>query len=103
MIGKLITSYQTGFLPNRFIAENDLVLNIVMEHARATNSDHIVLLLDQEKAYDRVHPIYLRSVLLKFGFPPKFVASLIGLFFGNQVRININGHFTEPVNQLRDL
>ncbi|KAG0789707.1 hypothetical protein G6F16_008397 [Rhizopus arrhizus] len=103
VIGKLITSYQTGFLPNRFIAENDLVLNIVMEHARATNSDHIVLLLDQEKAYDRVHPIYLRSVLLKFGFPPKFVASLIGLFFGNQVRININGHFTEPVNQLRDL
>ncbi|KAG1387126.1 hypothetical protein G6F60_014235 [Rhizopus arrhizus] len=74
-----------------------------MEHARATKSDHIALLLDQEKAYDRVHPIYLRSVLLKFGFPPEFIASLLGLFFGNRVRININGHFTEPVNQLRGL
>ncbi|EIE78403.1 hypothetical protein RO3G_03107 [Rhizopus delemar RA 99-880] len=103
VIGKLITSYQTGFLPNRLIAENGLVLNIVMEHARATKSDHIALLLDQEKAYDRVHPIYLRSVLLKFGFPPEFIASLLGLFFGNRVRININGHFTEPVNQLRGL
>ncbi|KAG0930594.1 hypothetical protein G6F32_011943 [Rhizopus arrhizus] len=103
VIGKLITSYQTGFLPNRLIAENGLVLNIVMEHARATKSDHIALLLDQEKAYDRVHSIYLRSVLLKFGFPPEFIASLLGLFFGNRVRININGHFTEPVNQLRGL
>ncbi|KAG0954319.1 hypothetical protein G6F31_013182 [Rhizopus arrhizus] len=92
VIPSLINRCQTGFMPNRFIAENGLMLNIVMEHARKDNRQEIALLLDQEKAYDRVHPSYLRSVLLKFGFPTVLVNSLIGLFFGNRVRVNINGH-----------
>ncbi|KAG1040050.1 hypothetical protein G6F43_012369 [Rhizopus delemar] len=103
VILSLINRCQTGFMPNRFIAENGLVLNIVMEHARKDNRQEIALLLDQEKAYDRVHPSYLRSVLLKFGFPTVLVNSLIRLFFGNRVRVNINGHLTEEVTQSRGL
>ncbi|KAG0901624.1 hypothetical protein G6F33_013001 [Rhizopus arrhizus] len=103
VIPSLINRCQTGFMPNRFIAENGLMLNIVMEHARKDNRQEIALLLDQEKAYDRVHPSYLRSVLLKFGFPTVLVNSLIGLFFGNRVRVNINGHLTEEVTQSRGL
>ncbi|KAG1544709.1 hypothetical protein G6F49_011006 [Rhizopus delemar] len=67
------------------------------------NRQEITLLLDQEKAYDRVHPSYLRSVLLKFRFPTVLVNSLIGLFFGNWVWVNINGHLTEEVTQSRSL
>ncbi|KAG1531663.1 hypothetical protein G6F51_013432 [Rhizopus arrhizus] len=69
VISSIINRCQTGFMPNRFIAENGLALNIVMEHARRCNRNDIALLLDQEKAYDRVHPSYLRAVMLKFGFP----------------------------------
>ncbi|KAG1135855.1 hypothetical protein G6F37_012845 [Rhizopus arrhizus] len=103
VISSIINRCQTGFMPNRFIAENGLVLNIVMEHARRCNRNDIALLLDQEKAYDRVHPSYLRAVMLKFGFPLVLVNSIIGLFFGNRVRININGHFTNEINQYRGL
>jgi hypothetical protein len=99
VIDKLINRCQTGFMPNRLIAENGLLLNIVMEHARQTNRTDIALLLDQEKAYDRVHPTYLRSVLVAFGFPPISIDSFVHLFFNNRVRININGHFTEVVKQ----
>jgi hypothetical protein len=99
VISTLITRFQTGFMPNRFIAENGLVLNVVIEHARRCKRPEIVLLLDQGKTYDRVHPSYLKSVLLKFRSPSTLVNSIIGLFFGNRVRININGHFTEEVDQ----
>ncbi|KAG1081966.1 hypothetical protein G6F42_022742 [Rhizopus arrhizus] len=74
-----------------------------MEHARKNNRQEIALLLDQEKSYDRVHPSYLRSVLLQFGFPMILVNSLAGLLFGNQVRVNINGHFTDEITQSRGL
>ncbi|KAG0806282.1 hypothetical protein G6F17_011128 [Rhizopus arrhizus] len=103
VIPSLINRCQTGFMPNRFIAENGLVLNIIMEHARKNNRQEIALLLDQEKSYDRVHPSYLRSVLLQFGFPMILVNSLAGLLFGNQVRVNINGHFTDEITQSRGL
>ncbi|KAI9362670.1 hypothetical protein BD770DRAFT_440625 [Pilaira anomala] len=42
---------------------------MVMAHARSSDSNAIGLLLDQEKAYDWVHPEYLRRVLQHFRFP----------------------------------
>jgi hypothetical protein len=37
--------------------------------------------------------------MLKFGFPLALVNSIIGLFFNNRVRININSHFANEINQ----
>ncbi|KAG0735225.1 hypothetical protein G6F23_011743 [Rhizopus arrhizus] len=41
--------------------------------------------------------------MLAFGFPPSLVHSLESLFFGNAVRININGYFTNRIDQRRGL
>lgn len=101
VISTLITRFQTGFMPNCFIDENGLVLSVVIEHARRCKRPGIALLLDQGKTYDRVHPSYLKSVLLKFRSSSTLVNSIIGLFFGNRVCININRHFTEEVDQCR--
>ncbi|KAG1048417.1 hypothetical protein G6F43_009193 [Rhizopus delemar] len=85
------------------IEESGLALNMVMEHARWCNRNDIALLLDQEKAYNRVHSSYLRAVMLKFGFPSVLINYLVGLFFGNWIRININGYFTNEINPYRRL
>ncbi|KAG1455886.1 hypothetical protein G6F46_011585 [Rhizopus delemar] len=103
VISPIINRCQTGFMPNHFIAENRLVLNMVMGHARRCNRNDIALLLDQEEAYGRVNPSYFRVVILKLGFPSVLINSLIGLFFGNRVRINVNVHFTNEINQCRGL
>jgi endonuclease/exonuclease/phosphatase family metal-dependent hydrolase len=102
-VESLINPYQTGFVRGRFIADNGLLMKLVMEHARNTRSSAIGLLLDQEKAYDRVHPKYLEQVLLRFGFPSTLVDSLLGLFFGTSLRLNVNGFLSDPVPQLRGL
>lgn len=98
-----INQYQTGFLPGRFIAENGMALKLIMEQATHQASPGVGLLLDQEKAYDRVHPQYMEQVLLRFGFPSGLTKSICGLLFGNSVQININGYFTKVVTQQRGL
>ncbi|KAG1546735.1 hypothetical protein G6F49_010411 [Rhizopus delemar] len=99
----LIDIHQTGFMPNRFIADNGATTRLVMDVAQRMKLPGIALLLDQEKAYDRVHPQYLQACLDKFGFPPSLVASIISLFFGTNLCINVNGFLTAPIPQARGL
>lgn len=99
----LITPYQTGFVGGRFISDNGLLMKLVMEQARLSSSSSIGLLLDQEKAYDRVHPLYLRSVLLRFGIPATLVDCIERLFFSTYLHINVNGFLTDSISQRRGL
>ncbi|KAG1592700.1 hypothetical protein G6F47_009347 [Rhizopus delemar] len=102
-VDDLITPYKSGFLRHRFIADNGLLMKLVMDYAKSTNSKALGLLLDQEKAYDRVHPDYLQKVLTHFGFSPSFIQSVLDLFFGTQLLLNINGFLSNPVHQQRRL
>ncbi|KAG2193585.1 hypothetical protein INT47_007388, partial [Mucor saturninus] len=91
----LISPQQMGFMPSRFIGENGKTLQAVMSIAEHTSSNAIGLLLDQEKAYDRIHPTYLAQMMTKFGIPSQIISSLCTLFF--------NGHLSTPVLQQRGL
>ncbi|KAG1435288.1 hypothetical protein G6F55_014371 [Rhizopus delemar] len=71
-----------------------------MEHARLSNSSAIGLLLDQEKAYDRIHPDYLRQVLQRFAFPDSIINSISSLFFSTELQLNINGFLSDPIHSL---
>jgi hypothetical protein len=76
----LINNNQLGFIPGRYIAENGLTCQIIMEDAhrkkelarkrgtQPVGGKGIGLLLDQEKAYDRVNLDYLKAVLIPFWF-----------------------------------
>lgn len=103
MMKKVINPYQTGFIPQRFIGDNGLALSMIIEQAQGYHIPGVGLLLDQEKAYDRVHPVYLGKVMAALGFPSTSIKCLTSLFFGNQVTININGYFTKSIHQQRGL
>jgi hypothetical protein len=72
-IAEYICPYQIGFLPNRFIADNGMAFQLAIEDSRHYSStmepwrDDIGILLDQEKAYDRVHPTYIKEVIERKG------------------------------------
>jgi endonuclease/exonuclease/phosphatase family metal-dependent hydrolase len=105
VLPKLINPYQTGFLPHRLISDNGWLNQTLMANLRsvAPNLPQVAVLLDQEKAYDRVHPEYLRRVLLRFGFPSGLVGCLSSLFFGTKISVSINGWLGAAVPQLRGL
>ncbi|EIE88878.1 hypothetical protein RO3G_13589 [Rhizopus delemar RA 99-880] len=79
-------------MKGRFIADNGALVNLAIEQASIINSDEIGFLCDQEKAYDRIHPDYLRAVLVQFGFPEQSVLAVTSLFYSTSMKVNINGH-----------
>ncbi|KAG1468575.1 hypothetical protein G6F56_003756 [Rhizopus delemar] len=94
---QIVNEFQTGFMPGKFIGENGILAQMVLEDAQAHGSDghSLGLLLDQEKAYDRVNLDYLRQVLLHYGFPETFVNCIYSLFSQNKIKINVNGFLSE--------
>ncbi|KAK4520638.1 uncharacterized protein ATC70_006516 [Mucor velutinosus] len=103
ILGRIINPFQSGFLQQRFICDNGLALSMVLEEARAFHHKGAGILLDQEKAYDRVNADYLCAVLRRLGFPASCVSCVKSLFFGNSMYINVNGYFTSAVKQERGI
>ncbi|KAG1278926.1 hypothetical protein G6F66_011976 [Rhizopus arrhizus] len=103
IVPDLLIPHQTGFLAERFIADNGLVTRLTMDIARRYRLPDIALLLDQEKAYDRVHPTYLRACLLRFGFPTQFVECITSLFFNTSLCVKVNGFLSTAFAQERGL
>jgi len=100
---KLIGPTQTGFVPGRLIADNGLVMQSFLEHCKRTNTKGAGILFDQEKAYDRVHPDYLRAVMTKMNVPSQMITAICTLFFNTNVNLNINGFLAQPFVQQRGL
>ena len=67
-----------------------------MDIAHHYNIPGIALGIDMEKAYDRVHPQYLRSIFTLFGFPDTLANNLSSLFFNTSLCINVNGYLSTP-------
>lgn len=100
---RILNPFQTGFIPGRFIGDNGMAMSMILDESRGMNYTGVGILLDQEKAYDRVHPLYLRRVLERFHFPTATIDCIQKLFFDNQVHVNVNGFFTDCVHQERGL
>lgn len=102
----LINPYQTGFIRNRLISDNGWVnLTLMSNHQNSSlpSSNAVAVLLDQEKAYDRVHPGYMSHIFKKFGFSDKVNTIIQNLFFDTSISISINGFLGAPVTQGRGL
>ncbi|CEG84274.1 hypothetical protein RMATCC62417_18097 [Rhizopus microsporus] len=102
-MNRLISPYQLGFMPGCFIGENGKLLHTVMADAESSSSTAVGLLLDQAKAYDRIHPDYLQQAMSAFGIPDPIITSLSSLFFSTAIRTNINGHISQQFIQKRGL
>lgn len=99
----LIGPRQTGFVPGRLISDNGMAMQNLLEHCKRANIKGAGILFDQEKAYDRVHPVYLRAVMTKMNIPDQLINAVCALFFDTHVNLNINGFLAEPFTQQRGL
>jgi len=100
---QLIGPAQTGFVKGRRISDNGIVMATIREHCKKEKISGVGVLLDQEKAYDRVHPTYLRAVMDAMLFPAPFTNSIFSLFFSTRIQLNINGYLTDSFTQHRGL
>ena len=103
----LISHNHSGFVPGRYIANNELLTQIKLEDAKSsqinTSEFSLGLFLDQEKAYDRINLDYLHQVLNAYRFPSNVTTALIDILRKNVIEINVNGFYTVPVAKKRGL
>ena len=91
VLHEIIHTDQKGCVKNRYIGENIRLIEDIIHNIENGNTDSIILLQDQEKAFDRVEWDWLFSTLRYFGFGEKFIGWLITLYKNAKSSIMTNG------------
>ena len=82
---------QTGFVPNRCILDNIFLAFEAIEWTLDNKQDLSMLLLDFEKAYDRVNWTFLRQVMAKMGFHEGWIDQVMALNENASATVIVNG------------
>uniref|UniRef100_A0A8C5R2S7 Reverse transcriptase domain-containing protein n=1 Tax=Leptobrachium leishanense TaxID=445787 RepID=A0A8C5R2S7_9ANUR len=83
----LIADDQVGFITSRQGPDNTIKAMALMDHAMRSNTPTLVLSLDAEKAFDRLHWVFLEHTLLKFNFPREFIGAILALYSFPNARV----------------
>ncbi len=95
----IIRSNQTGFVKGRSIFDNAFIAQDSLDWAVESDQDLVLLLLDFEKAFDRIEWDFLFTALTKLGFSGTWVRWVRTLYHEASSTIKINGK-AGPVFQL---
>jgi exonuclease III len=93
----IISSQQTAFLEGRQLSDNVMAFMLALEEVRTTQSEAVIIALDQKKAYDRVKWTWLFCTLRQMGFPEGLVDSIKSLYTSPIVRISVNKFLTNAI------
>jgi len=91
VVGRVVSQFQTSFIPGRNILEVVVVLQEVMHELRATKTSGVIIKLDFGKAYDRVNWNFLEEVLHRKWFDMKWIQWMNKAVRGGRVCIDLNG------------
>ena len=88
----IIGTEQNGFVPARFIAENNMLLHEIIEYTTINKNSMggLLLFLDFEKAFDRVDHNFMLSVLDRMAFPTEFMNWIKLLYTSATSSVRIN-------------
>lgn len=95
-LGQVIGEEQTGFLPGRSIF--NAILGVKAAFGASAFQDHgFALLLDLEKAYDRVDHDFLFAIAERIGLPGGWITCLKGLYSSAKSTVLINNIPTDSI------
>lgn len=105
LLDKIISLAQLAFIPNRWIAENQVTVQKILHSfkTRKTKLDLMAIKLDLQKAYDRVSWRFIQDVLLHLGFNQTFTSCIISCISSVSFEVLVNGGKTESFKLDRDL
>lgn len=95
VVGKLVSSNQTAFIPGRNILDGVLVVNEVLDLAKREKRSVVILKVDFEKAYDRVSWNFIRYILRRMGYGVRWMKLMESYIFTSSMSVLINGSTTK--------
>lgn len=96
ILPKFFCATQTGFIKGRYILENLITGWEAMEWAKCSHQNFAMLLLEFEKAYDRVEWKFIIMMQQSFGFPLFFCNDVQILLKDVCAQVEVNGSLSEP-------
>ena len=93
---EIVNLNQNGFVPNRLIDANIHLMRDILDYCKLTNTNGIAVLLDSEKAFDRVSHEFLFKALRAYGVGQKFIRWMKLLNTGCQSRVVYNCTISIP-------
>ena len=105
LLDRLISPTQSAFIPNRWISENQIILQEILHSfkSRKTKPGLMAIKLDLQKAYDRVNWKFIQTVLLHFGFNEVFTGWVTVCVSLESFEVLVNGGKTECFKPSRGL
>ena len=100
-LNEVISPDQTGFLAGRYINENNLLTAQVIEHAKKTGDEGLIVCVDFEKAFDSLDHEFILNSLRYFGFGRKFIAYIKVMLTGFTATIMHAGKLLEFFDLMR--
>jgi len=87
----IIKPNQTGFMEGKNILDNTFMAQEALEWAEESDHDLVLLLLNFEKAFDRIKWGFLFTALAKLGFNDTWVNRVRSLYHTVSSTITVNG------------
>ncbi|KAM9948326.1 hypothetical protein ACTFIT_001676 [Dictyostelium discoideum] len=87
----IINNYQTGFVPHRFIKDNIININELINYLKSKNLPGIITLFDFFKAFDSISHDSIKRTFIHIGIPIKLINLIHKLLSDSQAKISING------------
>ena len=94
---ELIHVEKTWFMENKCIIDNVLTFWEVIALAKKSNQHIAYLMLDFEKAYDRVQWPFLEKVMEGLGLPSKWRSVAVIVYKGSSSRVLVTRHRGPPI------
>lgn len=94
---------QTGFVPNRCILDNIFLAFEAIQWTLESKQDLSMVLLDFEKAYDRVNWTFLRQVMTRMGFHQTWIKQVMALNVNASATVIVNGEQSKPFSLQRSV
>jgi exonuclease III len=92
----IIHPNQAGFMPGRSIFDQVRLAKMMVHYAEATETNGLIVALDQEKAYDKISHEYLWRTLEKYNLPQRFINMVRSLYESAETVVIVNGAISKP-------
>lgn len=73
IMSRIIDDSQSAFLPNRYILDNVVLGHELIDYSQHHKQQGVVIKVDFEKAYDKIHWDYLLEILHSKGFNERWI------------------------------
>ncbi len=97
----IIRPSQTGFVEGRCILDNTFLAQEAQDWAEESNQDLVLLLLDFEKAFNKIEWSFLFEALAKLGFCPRWIRWVSSLYksASSAIKLNVVEGSTFPIGR----